>query len=149
VVDHFLDSDQIKLAPELQRQKTSDIISTNRLKRNVYTMFHSFQADNSSAPVPQEPLPEALDDLSKRRLRGEALNRLKACFDTRPIWSRIAVEYETQLDDMTLKYALPCVAYFANNGPWRTLWIRLGYDPRTDQSTFLYQTVDYRVPCKL
>jgi general transcription factor 3C polypeptide 5 (transcription factor C subunit 1) len=144
-----MDSDNLKLAPELLKQKKEDVITSHRSKRNVYTVFHNFQSEISASPVPDNPLPEAFDELSKRRLQGASLNRLKTCFKSRPIWSRTGLEFETQLEDMTLKYGLPCVAYFANSGPWRSLWIRLGYDPRQNPSSFMYQTVDYRVPCKI
>jgi len=44
-----------------------------------------------------------------------------------------------------LKFTLPVVAYYFVTGPWRALWVRLGYDPRTDPDAKKYQLVDFRV----
>ncbi|XP_046604325.1 general transcription factor 3C polypeptide 5 isoform X2 [Neodiprion virginianus] len=30
-------------------------------------------------------------------------------------------------------------------GPWRIMWVRLGYDPRKDPAARIYQTLDYRL----
>lgn len=30
-------------------------------------------------------------------------------------------------------------------GPWKGLWIRRGYDPRTDPTSHKYQAVEYRL----
>ena len=44
-----------------------------------------------------------------------------------------------------MKYALPTIAYYFVTGPWRSLWVKLGYDPRTDTAAKIYQLVDFRV----
>lgn len=41
---------------------------------------------------------------------------------------------------------LPLVSYHFTSGPWKTLWVRLGYDPRIDPEAKQYQCLDYRVP---
>ena len=33
---------------------------------------------------------------------------------------------------------LPLVAYNVTSGPWRTLWVRFGYDPRTSPEGKMY-----------
>ena len=45
-----------------------------------------------------------------------------------------------------MKLLLPLVAYYFTTGPWRVMWVKYGYDPRTDPSAKIYQTLDYRVP---
>ena len=42
------------------------------------------------------------------------------------------------------KCLLPLVAYYFNTGPWRNMWVRLGYDPRADPAAWRYQIIDYR-----
>ena len=37
------------------------------------------------------------------------------------------------------------VGYYFSNGPWRLLWIRYGYDPRTTPEARMYQLIDYRL----
>jgi len=44
-----------------------------------------------------------------------------------------------------LKFMLPALAYYFTTGPWRNQWVRFGYDPRTDPTAAMYQTLDYRV----
>ena len=43
------------------------------------------------------------------------------------------------------KSCLPYVAYNLVKGPFRQLWVRYGYDPKTDPSSALYQTIHFRV----
>eukprot|EP01102_Stenamoeba_stenopodia_P016368 TRINITY_DN5719_c0_g1_i1.p1 TRINITY_DN5719_c0_g1~~TRINITY_DN5719_c0_g1_i1.p1 ORF type:complete len:320 (-),score=87.66 TRINITY_DN5719_c0_g1_i1:83-1042(-) len=43
-----------------------------------------------------------------------------------------------------MKILLPMVAYKFSNGPWRTFWTRLGYDPRKIPESRIYQIIDYR-----
>eukprot|EP00124_Ichthyophonus_hoferi_P000653 Ihof_evm24s25 gene=Ihof_evmTU24s25 len=67
-------------------------------------------------------------------------------FDKRPIWSKPSLM--THIPASThkkLKYILPQLAYFFTNGPWRLLWVRLGYDPRLDPSSQIYQMIDIRL----
>lgn len=136
----------IKIIFEISEK--SGVISTSRARRNVYTIFYNFQNEKHKVniPVPSEPLIGALEDVKKRFQYEVTLDLLKKSFEERPVWSKIALEYELKKSSVTLKYTLPCVSYFATNGPWRALWIRFGYDPRLEQSSFIYQTVDFRVP---
>jgi len=126
-------------------------VRTMRPKRNVYSIVYNFQVLDTTkgrlpgTPVPAKPLKNALIDAEKRMLH-EALETVRAIFKSRPIWSKAGVEYASKLSPQSLKYVLPCVAYFAGNGPWRSLWIRLGYDPRNADDSYLYQTIDFRVP---
>lgn len=39
----------------------------------------------------------------------------------------------------------PSLAYYFSNGPWRTLYVRFGYDPRKDFNSRYYQTFDFRL----
>lgn len=41
---------------------------------------------------------------------------------------------------------LALVAYNVTSGPWRTLWVKFGYDPREDPSSKVYQCMDFRLP---
>ncbi|EDV27505.1 uncharacterized protein TRIADDRAFT_53254 [Trichoplax adhaerens] len=40
---------------------------------------------------------------------------------------------------------LPAVAYHFKSGPWRSLWVKFGYDPRRDPSSKVYQVFDFRM----
>ena len=66
-------------------------------------------------------------------------------FQERPIYSKSAIRSISKVPLIQLKCLLPCVAYYFINGPWRSLWVRFGYDPRKDPKSRIYQTLDYRV----
>ena len=51
----------------------------------------------------------------------------------------------TKYSSEQLKYLLPSVAYYFVTGPWRIMWVRFGYDPRSEPSAIKYQSLDYRV----
>ena len=38
------------------------------------------------------------------------------------------------------------VAYKFTTGPFKKMWVKFGYDPRTDPSSKVYQSIDIRVP---
>ena len=65
-------------------------------------------------------------------------------FEERPVWSRLALNhnYTGKLDK--LKYLLPMFAFYYLNGPWRCMWVKFGYDPRSHPEAKAYQVVDYR-----
>ncbi|KAH9269136.1 hypothetical protein BASA83_008887 [Batrachochytrium salamandrivorans] len=68
-------------------------------------------------------------------------------FAQRPIWSRNAIlgtVDSTLIRQQHLSTALPVVSYFVLTGPWRSMWVRFGYDPRKERSARLYQTIDMR-----
>lgn len=62
---------------------------------------------------------------------------LKHSFDTRPIWSidalsaQLAFNHFPLTKQEILEY-LPSVGYRFSKGPWRNLWIRYTFDPRTN-----------------
>jgi len=137
-------------------------LHTTRARRVIYSNLCNFRTTDdmvsstvnnstgSACLVPMDSYPEAIRDAGKRGLLGAQLELVKNLFERRPIWTKSAVvEHESTLGAFALKYILPCVAYFALNGPWRSCWIRYGYDPRLDRFAYAYQLLDYRVPSKL
>lgn len=40
----------------------------------------------------------------------------------------------------------PCV-FMQLTGPWRSLWVRFGYDPRKHPEAKIYQVLDFRIRC--
>lgn len=41
---------------------------------------------------------------------------------------------------------LALISYYFTSGPWKTLWVKLGYDPRSTPASKVYQCLDFRVP---
>ncbi|KAK6097683.1 tau 95 subunit of transcription factor TFIIIC [Batrachochytrium dendrobatidis] len=121
--------------------------SIKKRTANVRTVHGKFKLkpgllvyDFSTPNVPNEP-PENHDAAK------ELIDMLRELFAQRPIWSRAAI-MATINSPLTrqkpLTDALSMVAYYTITGPWRSLWIRLGYDPRKERSSRLYQTADLR-----
>ena len=40
-----------------------------------------------------------------------------------------------------------CLSCLQITGPWRSLWIRFGYDPRKHPEAKIYQVLDFRIRC--
>lgn len=70
---------------------------------------------------------------------------VRKLFRERPIWSKNALLVQLQCDRFKMKILLPAIAYYMLGGPWRGLWIRFGYDPRTCPEAKQYQLLDFRV----
>ena len=45
-----------------------------------------------------------------------------------------------------IKSLLALVAYKFTSGPFKMMWVKFGYDPRTDPPSKVYQSLDIRVP---
>ncbi|CAB3230626.1 unnamed protein product [Arctia plantaginis] len=70
---------------------------------------------------------------------------VKKLFEERPIWSLNLVKFTTKIRGASLKIIMPCLALYHKTGPWRTMWVRFGYDPRKDPASRIYQTLDFRL----
>ena len=122
-------------------------VESTRQRRSVYTYMMDFRwREQGESEVPREPFYQALEDAAKKFYDPANLETIRRLFQERPVWTKLALQWETKLSAENLKYLLPCVAYFSLNGPWRSLWIRFGYDPRNEKTAFTYQLVDFRFP---
>ncbi|XP_039274723.2 general transcription factor 3C polypeptide 5-like [Styela clava] len=96
--------------------------------------------------TPKEPLPAAQEVLEKIKKTEEGLVQgIKDLFEKRPIWSKNAIRCILQCSGERLKFLLPALAYYFITGPWRSLWVKFGYDPRKDPGAAEYQLLDFRV----
>ena len=58
---------------------------------------------------------------------------------------RLTIELQVLLH--VLPYSLlGLVSYYVPSGPWKTLWVKFGYDPRTEREAKVYQCLDFRLP---
>ncbi|XP_034048551.1 general transcription factor 3C polypeptide 5 [Thalassophryne amazonica] len=123
-----------------------NVIGLNRARRPHNAIFVSF----TDATVPSECLGAAranwerisVNDFDKRNEE-----HVRKMFESRPIWSRNGVKANMNIHPEKLKLLLPVVAYYMLTGPWRSLWVRLGYDPRKTTESKIYQMLDYRIRC--
>jgi general transcription factor 3C polypeptide 5 (transcription factor C subunit 1) len=92
-------------------------------------------------------VPKPLDSLPHLGVQSKALyDQVKKLFETRPMWIKGTIKLNIAQDmHSRLVEVLPLVAYFFRGGPWRQCWVRLGYDPRKDKESRVYQVLDYRI----
>uniref|UniRef100_A0A3B5LRX7 General transcription factor IIIC, polypeptide 5 n=1 Tax=Xiphophorus couchianus TaxID=32473 RepID=A0A3B5LRX7_9TELE len=123
---------------------SKNFIGLNRARRPHNAIFVSF----TDPAVPSECLEAARVNWGRVCLKEhdlESEEKVKKMFESRPIWSRNALKANLDLHPEKLKLLLPVYAYYMVTGPWRSLWVRLGYDPRTTTESKKYQTLDFRI----
>uniref|UniRef100_A0A8C9A4I1 Ral transcription factor IIIC subunit 5 n=1 Tax=Prolemur simus TaxID=1328070 RepID=A0A8C9A4I1_PROSS len=123
-----------------------NLIGLSRARRPHNAIFVNFEEDE----VPMKPLEAAVQ--TWKRVCTNPIDRkveeeLRKLFDIRPIWSRNAVKANISVHPDKLKVLLPYLAYYMITGPWRSLWIRFGYDPRKNPDAKIYQVLDFRIRC--
>ncbi|XP_014472456.1 PREDICTED: general transcription factor 3C polypeptide 5 isoform X2 [Dinoponera quadriceps] len=99
-----------------------------------------------STPKVPTSAPRGIENAMRVKfLQNAHLEQVRQLFEERPIWSKNAIMHKTQFTSEQLKILLPSVAYYFMTGPWRIMWVKLGYDPRQDINARKYQTLDYRL----
>ncbi|XP_047424934.1 general transcription factor 3C polypeptide 5 [Mugil cephalus] len=147
-VDYFYRPDvcqKIENAAQMPVNK-KNFIGLNRARRPHNAIFVSF----TDPTVPTECLEAAKVNWVRvcvKEYERQAEEQLKTMFESRPIWSRNAVKANINLHPDKLKLLLPVYAYYMVTGPWRSLWVRLGYDPRKNSDSKKYQMLDFRIRC--
>ncbi|KAG7530776.1 hypothetical protein FFLO_04818 [Filobasidium floriforme] len=118
----------------------------NRHKNVVHNFRQIRHADQG---IPQEPAADIKTALKQPHTNAVVLETVKKHFQERPVWSRLAIHNQFDAEIRRLfqsKHAyLPAVAYVIVDGPFRDNLVRLGFDPRTDRSTYKYQRMYFRI----
>lgn len=105
--------------------------------------FHLIVSQHSSQ-LPLAPLEEAVEEYLPQvpKINWERINKM---FEERKIWTKQALLNECHKDDIPwLKFTLATIAYYMQNGPFRSCWVKFGYDPRTDVTSRFLQILDFR-----
>ncbi|XP_072228361.1 general transcription factor 3C polypeptide 5 isoform X2 [Leuresthes tenuis] len=145
-VDYFYRPDIQPKTATLQMPISKNFIGLNRARRPHNAIFVSF----NDPTVPTDCLEAAKVNWSRycqKENDRQAEEQLKKMFETRPIWSRNAVKANVNIHPEKLKLLLAVYAYYMVRGPWRSLWVRLGYDPRKSPDSKKYQMLDFRIRC--
>lgn len=132
--------------PEKSAIRPKNVLGGIRHRRVKFACFLSFEDEE----VPKEPNPAAWKQLEWRPPDAGIKKRIEQLFEERPMWTRSALQVELKVLPMRFKLILPVVAYYVLNGPYRAAWVRMGFDPRKDPSTKVYQVLDFRLkasPC--
>lgn len=101
----------------------------------------------SDSEVPSEPPAGMMDQITA--IEREALEVLKAMFEKRPCWIRAAIEEELPphlRKTSRVQRPLMVLSNYWVDGPFRTAYTKLGYDPRKEPDAKKYQTIDFRDP---
>ncbi|XP_076160281.1 general transcription factor IIIC subunit l(2)37Cd isoform X2 [Ptiloglossa arizonensis] len=133
-VQQYVPKTEINSYPE-------NIIGKNRKRKLGFSNFMYF----STPEVPTNPPAGIETALKVKFVQTAHFEQMHQIFEKRPIWSKNALMYETKFSNDRLKILLPSVAYYFMTGPWKIMWVKLGYDPRKDISARKYQTLDYRL----
>uniref|UniRef100_A0AAY4C7W1 General transcription factor 3C polypeptide 5 n=1 Tax=Denticeps clupeoides TaxID=299321 RepID=A0AAY4C7W1_9TELE len=123
-----------------------NLIGMSRARRPHNAIFVNFD----DKEVPSEPLEAAKVNwqrVSNHPAEAKAEEEMHKLFERRPVWSRNAVKANVDVHPEKLKLLLPYVAYYMLTGPWRSLWVRFGYDPRKIPEAKIYQVLDFRIRC--
>lgn len=81
----------------------------------------------------------------RNELLATCVEKLREIFQQRPCYLKSVLLCITNFSASLLKEALPYVAYYFTTGPWRSCWVRFGYDPRLNPEAKYYQMIDYRL----
>ncbi|XP_075116385.1 general transcription factor 3C polypeptide 5 isoform X2 [Leptodactylus fuscus] len=125
---------------------SENLIGLSRARRPHNAIFVNFE----DLEVPSEPHPAAVKNWKKlctNTLDKKVEQEMKRLFSCRPIWSRNAIKANISIHPDKLKMLLPYFAYYMLTGPWRSLWVRFGYDPRKNPEAKIYQVLDFRIRC--
>ncbi|XP_071430241.1 general transcription factor 3C polypeptide 5 isoform X3 [Pithys albifrons albifrons] len=123
-----------------------NLIGLGRARRPNNAIFVNFDDEE----IPAKPLDAAVQTWKKmctNPVDKKAEEELRKLFEVRPVWSRNAVKANISVHPDKLKLLLPYVAYYMLTGPWRSLWVRFGYDPRKHPEAKIYQVLDFRIRC--
>uniref|UniRef100_A0A3Q3WKG6 Uncharacterized protein n=1 Tax=Mola mola TaxID=94237 RepID=A0A3Q3WKG6_MOLML len=142
-VDYFYRPD---IHQNCQPINNKNVIGLNRARRPHNAIFVSFIDPGVPTTCLEAARVNWLRVCQKEHDR-QAEEQLRKMFESRPIWSRNAVKANINLQPDKLKLLLPVVAYYMVTGPWRSLWVRLGYDPRKSIDSKKYQLLDFRIRC--
>ena len=114
-----------------------------RKRRQTESQAALFDAEN----IVNEPSAKAVENLNaiKNGPDAEAIKMIEELFAQRPLWSKAALKCHVQTGNERVKKILPYFGYYWLNGPWRTLWCRMGYDPRKDPTSKIYQLLEVRI----
>lgn len=129
----------------------SKMLDTNSCKRGKQSSWIvQFSDFEKEVFAPKELLKRVC------RLYLPSYERVKALFEERPIYLRSAIRHSLLLDgfndeipELELRAIMPTIAYFFMDGPWRSCWVRYGYDPRKKGNVDvgdarLYQVLELR-----
>lgn len=129
----------------LQRKPTPSRIS-------LYLPMLPVRSHSFSDLVPMEPRSD-LPPMTLEHPQYKYLECVSQLFQLQPIWDKryltLEVQHRFPDDDPSVVQSAvatvtPYTGYVLTDGPFRNSWLRFGYDPSHDPSSWVYQYVEFR-----
>eukprot|EP00871_Galdieria_phlegrea_P005333 jgi/Galph1/5800/GphlegSOOS_G4422.1 len=130
---------------EMRRAAWRSSVGVDRRSDPLRTAFLSHRVAMNAEDVPKQADEDKWN--AAKAIPGDILQRLNQAFEERAVWTRRALLLHSgAVDESHLKMALPALAYtFDGPGPFRTCWIKYGYDPRKDPTSSRLQVIECRL----
>lgn len=116
---------------------------TNRMSRATNGIAIPFSMADQVPILPNDAVKDIITTTTL--VTQEDFDEVKRLFQKRPIWTLASLRAHMRIPPKRLNYSLAGIAFYYSNGPWRNCFVRLGYDPRKNFESRLYQMLDYRV----
>lgn len=136
-----------KSISELNAGKVPDAENMRvQLKAHRTKTFDSVTTIPFTKPPRTEP-PVTFVKTNESSENQALISKLRSLFDNRPVWLRHAIDSEMGVDEGSrlLTRFLPLVAFYYSSGPFRTCWVRLGFNVAASKDTRIYQLMDIRM----
>ncbi|KAJ2487555.1 tau 95 subunit of transcription factor TFIIIC [Coemansia sp. RSA 2320] len=107
--------------------------------------FNAIVITFSSLAVPTGPTPAAQKAIEK--IPPELLKKAQDILAETPVVSRNSMDVlipPSELNGCKMVTIMTTMAYLMEKSPWRSCWIRFGYDPRKEEDAYKYQVLDMR-----
>ncbi|KAF8316858.1 hypothetical protein DL93DRAFT_2077675 [Clavulina sp. PMI_390] len=127
---------------EVTGEEKQRMVNKHSLKAEV---MHVLSADDEG--IVETASETALEGL-KKSPEQDLIAAVKKWLDERPVWSRIALFNQFSRRDakelQTNKTILAGLCYGYRDGPFWGTFVRIGFDPRKDRSSYRYQRMYFR-----
>lgn len=148
--EYFSSEQQLRLVPKhfCKDAKPQDYSFKNNAPQAQYARYGLIvQAFNDHVPTEAPDLPpEPQLEPEEMKARQICSTALQECFKNRPVWTKNALmQYSPSIAWTTMRNLMPHIAFKYRNGPFRQCFVRYGYDPRQEPSSFYYQILDLRI----
>lgn len=114
--------------------------------RHSYSLIHAYHQFEAGVTVPSQPRQIPPIPSGSGIPHEEMMSRLTNAFRIRPVWTLTGLGLYLGIETSYFRFQMPAVAYFCRGGAYRMSWMRLGFDPRSDPNSRIFQPMEVRVP---
>ncbi|KAI5744122.1 hypothetical protein M8J77_025875 [Diaphorina citri] len=126
-----------------EAEENKHLISLTRKSREQHINIIPFS--HEGVPQPFDQSAAIAKYIESKLITQSDVDALVKAFEIRPVVSRMMLCAMSNVSVKKTRLILPLIAYYFSTGPYRVMWIKMGYDPRTDKSSGIYQVLNFRV----